>query len=333
MNVRRSTTPIEGYRTTLRDAVAAVVHEEPLETNGRVWREITGYRDLLDHVQQLTASPEFEWHFMLLNAMHFMLLNHNTGKSPGRFRQGAVYISGGRYLPPVYKGPDSERIPGLMLELDDWLNHGDLDASAYVRAAMAHLNLVSIHPWRDGNGRMSRAVHTLVLARNGVLPSEFTSVDEWLGERLHTYEYYAALNAVHGPTYQPSANTASWIRFCLRAHHFQAQRVERRVTDAARLWTELTDLAASLRLDERVVTVLFEIARGGRVRRTGYQRDEHLTLDQAVRDLRELARLGLLDQRGQASGRHYVTAPKLLERVQPITDPRNREPLREPYPS
>lgn len=52
----------------------------------------------------------------------------------------------------------------------DWLNEGDLDSHVLIRAAMARLNLVKIHPWSDGNGRMSRSLQMLLIARGVVLP-------------------------------------------------------------------------------------------------------------------------------------------------------------------
>ncbi|WP_407289274.1 Fic family protein [Streptomyces sp. BP-8] len=80
---------------------------------------------------------------------------------------------------------------------------------------MAHLNLVSIHPWRAGNGRMSRAVHTLVLAREGVLAPKFSSIEEWLGaDDFNTREYSAALRTVQAGTWQPRRDAHSWIHFC-----------------------------------------------------------------------------------------------------------------------
>ena len=67
-----------------------------------------------------------------------------------------------------------------MDEVVEWLEHGDLDAHVAVRAAMAHLHVVSVHPFRDGNGRISRIVQSLVLARQGLLAPEFSSIEEYL---------------------------------------------------------------------------------------------------------------------------------------------------------
>ena len=273
---------IEGYKVTLADAEAAVTGDEPLETDAATWQEITGYRDALTYVQQLGASPEFEWHHMLLNAMHFMLLKHRLSMGPGRFRPGGIYVTDTATQTVVYEGPDADRVPGLMVELAAWLNNGDPAAPAYVRAAMAHLNLVSIHPWRDGNGRMSRCVQTLVLAREGVLAPEFSSIEEWLGTGRNTYAYYDALTEVRGGArFEPHDETLSWVRFNLRAHHLQAQIVRLRFDEAARLWTELADLAEARHLPERAVTALYEVANGSNLRRASYQRDEGLSLDQA----------------------------------------------------
>ena len=66
-----------------------------------------------------------------------------------------------------------------------------------VRGAMAHLNLVMIHPFRDGNGRMARALQTMVLAQDQVVEPTFSSIEEWLGN--NTQDYYDVLAATgHG---------------------------------------------------------------------------------------------------------------------------------------
>ena len=65
-----------------------------------------------------------------------------------------------------------------------------------VRAAMAHLNLVLIHPFRDGNGRMARALQTLVLSRGGIGEPAFSNIEEWLGG--NTEDYYRVLAATGG---------------------------------------------------------------------------------------------------------------------------------------
>ncbi|MET7417734.1 Fic family protein [Dactylosporangium sp. NPDC005555] len=315
---------IEGYEVSVDDAAAAASGDDPLDTDAAVWDEITGYRDALTYVQQLAHSAEFRYHYMLLNGLHYMLLKHHPDRWPGRFRPGGIWITDHSTGEVVYTGPDADAVQGLMRELADWLQDGDLDAPLFVRAAMAHLNLVRIHPWRDGNGRMSRCLHTLVLARDAVLAPEFSSIEEWLGTGRNTFDYYDALRDVGRERWRPHGETLPWVRFCLRAHHMQMQRVRQRLDHAALLWERLEALG----LPSRTTSALYAAAEGGRVRRTSYQRDEGLTTDQATRDLRMLLERGLLEQRGQTKGRFYVAAGPVLDVAAGIGRP---APLRDPY--
>ena len=102
---------------------------------------------------------------------------------------------------------------------------------------MAHLNLVMIHPFRDGNGRMARALATLVLTRSDIGEPEFSSIEEWLG--ANTEDYYSVLAHTGHGSWHPRADAAPVARFNLRAHHMQAQTIARRVNEAGATWDEL----------------------------------------------------------------------------------------------
>jgi Fic family protein len=307
-----------------------VEREPPLNGPGSIQPEILGYREALAYIQQLGDHPHFRYEPMLLSALHFMLLGHRPDLSPGRYRVRPSYVRDSQTRQVVYEGPPADQAAGLVGELVDWLNDGDLAAPVIVRAAMAHLNVVGIHPWRDGNGRMARCLQTLVLARDGVLAAEFASIEEWLGVAGNTHAYHDALRQVSGRTWDPTADTHGWVRFCLRAHHLQAQLVRRRLAAYGVLWATLEELAGTRKLPPRTVAALFAAARGVRVRRTTYQHEAELTESQAVRDLRLLARHDLLHAHGETKGRYYLATHELR-----ALDHRAGEglaELREPYP-
>jgi Fic family protein len=118
-----------------------------------------------------------------------------------------------------------------MGEVVDWLAAGDAGTDAVVKAAIAHLNVTSVHPFRDGNGRISRIIQSLVLAREGMVSPEFSSIEEY--PRDHTADYYAALREVQGGSYQPDRNTTEWVRFCVGAHIVQARQRLTQIEEAA----------------------------------------------------------------------------------------------------
>ncbi|MFP8887272.1 Fic family protein [Streptomyces mangrovi] len=324
---------IEGYAATVDDVEALMAGEEPLETGERTRAELEGYQRAMTYIQALAdTGTGFRYDAGLLNGLHFMMQGHHLDKRPGRWRDGPVYVtSPDDPLVPAYTAPGAAQVPTLTDELIDWLNEGDLDAPVHVRASMAHLNLVNIHPWKDGNGRMSRALSTLVFAREGVMPPEFSSIEEWLGRGQNTYAYYQVLQQVGGPSWSPERDTRPWIRFCLRAHHRQAQQARRRTDLLSRAWVRLTEEAGTAGLDERVVHALLPAFWGSRVRRTVYQQDAGISDQQAIRDIRELVRLGWLVPHGRARARHYAPGPRMepvqetvRQSVEPYTDPYDR---------
>jgi Fic family protein len=195
-----------------------------------------------------------------------------------------------------------------MAELIDWLNAPD-GTHPLVRAAMAHLNLVSIHPWADGNGRMSRSLQRLLIAREGVLAPEFSSIEAWLGRPGNTWEYYRVLGH-RGAEYRPDQDVSEWVRFNLTAYHEQAQAVRGRLERGARAWRLLADFAEAGGMEDRVVSALHDVAMAGRVRRAHYEHAEGLSLQQAQRDLRDLVALQVLAPVGRTRARYYTEGPR-----------------------
>jgi len=298
---------IEGFRVSTADAVDLMDGERDVDVSEENRDETLAYQRMMSYVQALHNAPDFTYSKDLFRAMHWMLQGHRHAprKPAGQWRRGSVYVTDPRN-PRVaaYTAPDFEQVPELMEELVEWLCGEKGDTHLLVRAAMAHLNLVRIHPWADGNGRMSRSLQTLMIAREGVLAPEFSSIEAWLGNPGNTWEYYRQLGRF-GPTYRTEVDASEWVRFNLTGYHQQAQSVRFTVQRASRLWIELAAFAARKGLDERTISALYEAAAAGRVRRARYERSEDLSLQQAQRDLRDLVTAGILAPVGRTRARYY----------------------------
>lgn len=91
-----------------------------------------------------------------------MMIRHDLSKILGQWRPGAIWVKREEDHELVYEAPDRELVPQLIGELASTLDTiSDTDDHAVLRAAMAHLNLVMIHPFSDGNGRMARCLQTV----------------------------------------------------------------------------------------------------------------------------------------------------------------------------
>lgn len=195
-------------------------------------------------------------------------------------------------------------------EAVDWLERGDLDAPAVVRAAMAHLHVVAIHPFRDGNGRVARITQSLVLAREGMVSFEFASIEEYLGER--TQDYYEVLERTQAGSYKPERSGQEWVEFCVDAHIDQAQRRLDQIAAAGERWGALEKIVEDRGWPDRMVIALEQGLVGG-TNRTRYIREADISPATASADLRRLVDASLIDRRGRGPSSRYV-ATDLLRR-------------------
>jgi Fic family protein len=269
------------------------------------------YARAMDHVGTLAGDPHFAWSDQVIKDLHFDACRFQRDRSPGLWREGP--ISGfGRDAPPAYVGPDADAVPELMGEVVAWLNEGDRDAHVAVRAAMAHLHVVSVHPFRDGNGRISRIVQSLVLARDGLLAPEFSSIEERLGR--NTGAYSQVLQDVQGGSYRPERDAAPWVRFCLAAHVEQAQRRLAQVDAATARWAALEVLVEERGWPDRLATALQQSLFEG-VDRAGHAREAGVSLPTATNDLRRLSDAGLVVAEGETRNRRYRASDALRARL------------------
>jgi Fic family protein len=322
----RGSNSIEGYNVSLDEAVAAVAGEPPLDAEDEAWKAVVGYRDAMTYVLQLADDSHFVYDENLIRGLHFMMMGYALDKSPGRWRPGSVFVLDEASREIVYTGPDAMAVPDLVHELVEYLRAEDR-IPPMVKAAMAHLNLVMIHPFRDGNGPMARCLQTLVLAREGIVASPFVSIEEYLG--ANTEAYYAVLAEVGQGNWQPQRDARPWIRFVLTAHYQQAQTMVRRAEEAERRWALLTQEASRLKLPERSVPALFNASLRFRLRNADYREAAEVSDTIAGRDLGRLVEAGLLAARGERRGRLYVATPRLIALNDSIRA--ERKPVEDPF--
>ncbi len=305
----RASNSIEGYDVTEDDALAAWEGQEPLDAAADAWEAVTCYRSAMTYVLELADDPHFGYSADLLRGLHFMMLQYDLRRNPGRWRPGPIYVRDERIGEIVYEAPDAITVPSLINELVAFLNDNNDANIDLVHAALAHLNLVMIHPFSDGNGRMARCLQSLTLARSGILAPAFSSIEEYLGQ--NTDEYYSVLAEVGAGQWSPSRDTRPWIRFCLKAHFQQATTMLRRTREMGRLWDAVEIEVHRRQLPDRTILALVDAALGFKVRNATYRSSADVSMEVASRDLRRLATEGLLEAQGERKGRHYVASDQI----------------------
>lgn len=313
----RGSNSIEGFHVSVEDALAAIEGDEPSEAGSDDWLAVLGYRRAMTYVLQLAHDEHFELSPGLIRSLHFMMTEYDLNAVPGLWRSGPIWVRNDATGEVVYDTPDKDLVPSLVDELIEGLAAGP-DCPPMVRGAMAHLNLVMIHPFRDGNGRMARCLQTLMLAREQILSPEWMSIEEFLG--ANTQPYYDILADVGQGSWHPEGDARPWVRFCLRAHYIQAVSVLRRARESEEIWVAVEELRQDKGLPVRATTSLFEATIGLRIRNASYRKDvklvelEEISNQVATNDLRKMVDAGMLHQRGSKRGTYYV-ATELLQAI------------------
>ena len=263
------------------------------ETTATDERAFAGYRDALQYILYLHDDPHFVYHETLLRSLHYMTLSHDPDKNPGRWRTATICVYGRRGSEVLYEPPPAELVPKLMRELMACLNEKD-EMPAVVRGAMAHLNLVQIHPFLDGNGRMGRALQTLVMVRRGILDPEFSSIEKSVARDRDRYR--ESLYEL-GRAWDPSADTRPFVRFCLAVQLDQAERALGHARRMSAVWAEAAGEVRRQRLPERVTSALADAAFVGHVDPAAYRQWARIDERRARADLQKLAKRGFLLRR------------------------------------
>ena len=302
-----SSVSIEGYTVPAGDALAIVAGAAPVDEHDENRMAVASYARAMDHVGVMALDPVFVWLDRVILDLHFDACYFQRDKSPGRWRTGPIGVttSDGGVL---YEGPPGDDVIGLMGEVIEWLRNGASDAHVVVRAAMAHLHVVSVHPFRDGNGRISRITQSLVLARDRLLSPEFASIEEYLAG--HTPEYYRVLKAVQGGRYQPERDATEWVSFCVDAHIAQARRRLDQLAAAAARWAYLERIVESRGWPDRFVIALEQSLIGG-TDRAMYETEADISSATASTDFRRLVDAGLIVQSGRGRNIRYHASDEL----------------------
>jgi Fic family protein len=199
---------IEGTQSSLSDLLLYESEQAPGVPLDDV-REVSDYVAALSHgIERLRGG--FPLSLRLLREIHGVLLRDGRGsnKTPGEFRRSQVWIRGSRPGNARFVPPPTDRVVECMGALEKFLHGDPVETPTLLKAALAHVQFETIHPFLDGNGRLGRLLITFLLCAEDALPEPILYLS--LHFKSRRQEYYEHLQRVrtHGAW-------EAWLRFFL----------------------------------------------------------------------------------------------------------------------
>jgi len=304
---------LEGVNVTIDEVRRILAGDEPREVSEQDVALVRGYREAMQFVLSRADDPAFSWNSEIFRSVHAGVMARSWTERAGLYRDRQVWLTDTRSGEQVYLPPANEEVPVLVDELAEWLQHEAGEVHALVQAALAHVWLAAVHPFRDGNGRTARIVASLVMYRAGYRLPYFTSLEEWWGR--HPQDYYRGFDCL-GRSWDPRADVTPFVEAHVAAQRQQADSLSLKDATERLLWSALEDIVVNeLAMDARAANALWEAFFGRDVTNRYYRGIADLSQVVASLDLKQLQTSGLLAAKGGGRNRAYVGTPSLVRRI------------------
>jgi len=256
-----SSTRIEGSKLTDREVERLLSNLQMQRFDTRDEQEVAGYADVMETV--FRAWKEIPVNENHIRQLHRDLLVHSAKdeRHRGNYKVAsnsvAAFDENGRQLGVVFETASPFDTPRLMRDLVTWLNEARDLKRLHPLLAIAVFIVVflEIHPFQDGNGRLSRILTTLLLLQAGYAYVPFSSLESVVEHSKETY--YLALRQTQGTIRSAAPDWQPWVLFLLRALQQQKRRLEVKV--------EREHLAVAADLPDLAVRILDYAREHGRV--------------------------------------------------------------------
>ena len=298
-----SSTRIEGVRLTDEEIERLLSGVRTQSFQTRDQQEVAGYADLMELIfESYTDIPLTENH---IHQLHGILLKHSDKdeRHRGRYKKLPNHVEAfdetGQSLGVVFETATPFDTPRLMEDLVASTNQISSEGRHHQLLIIGHfvVRFLAIHPYQDGNGRLSRALTTLLLLKAGYSYVPYSSLERIIEDSKD--QYYVALRRAQSTLAGDESQLIEWLTFFIRCLVRQKEVLERKIEREKLMapLAPLSEMLLSIVLEHGRVTVREAAALTGANRNT-------------IKDhLRRLVDSGRLTRHGRGKGTWYERAP------------------------
>lgn len=296
-----SSTRIEGSALSDREVALLLADLRIDSFQSRDEEEVAGYSAAMEMVfESWDAIPVTEKH---IRQLHRVLLEYSTkdtrhrGEYKNLSNSVAAFDATGKHLGVIFETATPFETPLEMEKLMRWFESAGQEGGIHPLLSIGIFVVwfLAIHPFQDGNGRLSRVLTTLMLLRRGYAYVPYSSLESVIEENKTAY--YAALRKTQGTMRQPEVDWEPWLVFFLRCLTRQKDRLSKRLEEKTNQLGGLSELAV------KIVNLL---AAGDRVTVATVVRATGTSRNTVKATLQGLVKRGLIARHGKQRGTYYT---------------------------
>jgi len=257
----------------------------------------------IDRLKKLPLS------LRLIREAHEKLMNNSRGnnKNPGEFRTSQNWIGGSRPGNALFVPPPATKLMDCLDNFEKFLHDEKVKMPILIRAAIAHVQFETIHPFLDGNGRIGRLLITLMLCNDGILkqPSLYLS----LYFKANRQEYYNHLQNI-----RETGDLESWIKFFLTGVEKTSNGAVTTAKNIINLFNQDSNLIATSDKCTPAILAIYKYLQKSPITNTGKIKEEcGISLPTIIRNMENLEYLGIVAEVTKKERHKIFVYKKYLE--------------------
>lgn len=295
-------THLEGNQLDFNEAKEVIFSQNLHSVRTRDVQEVINYREVMDYLERALSKEKHTITENTVKKLHSLVINKIMPENlAGKYRLKRVVIRDSSSGEVTFRPPEPEQVPYLLEQFLNWLNQTPSEEMhPVIKAGIAHYELVRIHPFLDGNGRVARSIATLILYSQGYDIRRFFSLEEYYDKDPLTY--YEHLQKAG------SGDLTPWLEYFIKgiADEFSKikEKIQKLSTDS-HLKHKLG--GKQVFLNERQTKLIEYLQEAGYLQNQAFPSlFPDYSEDTILRDLKDLMEKDLVRKIGKTKGARYV---------------------------